>query len=1286
MLSLTARASRGIRTHQTCSPYCVHVAQGSFGRGRAAVLVRGYARKSRRVPKPDEPSTEELKPKDEGKSTESQAIDSQTTEDTKLSRKEKQKISQEKKSATKKKEDKSPIPPKDKSPTPPKNKKAKKSETAQPTEGTDDVTQLWKESLAMLTVLRGDLTKSDDPQKGDKDEKRSLKSVFPPIRNADSKLNRRQAALLDGTLDVLKNVLEIQARKRANTEKEASGSGGQKKNDGSEAMKKIPEKGARLSMREMQRQERSAAAVQVSQGFASLVANTRASRRNREIQPSLAVQTSRRTRRPLESTKISDSKEPIAWSKNRFLTVEKIQAGGDLIPIEAEIPPVPQVQYGLDRVLFNEGVTVLQDPRTKVYNFDPYLASIMPVTQFDFDALTEYITSSKDKTLIGITRKHGKKYTGSTSSMTSTLAHFHFLLSSWRPINPARLSREFEAEHESVAAYLRAPAATFLNYNDGIYAIDADKEWDDDTILSMLGKSMEKLLTVPKEEFERFRRSNSHELTEEERNQAESYHYTVFGDFMMRSQLDAHDPRLPGTGVFDLKTRAVVSIRMDAKNHEKGMGYEIRKRTGQWESFEREYYDMIRAAFLKYSLQVRMGRMDGIFVAYHNTQRIFGFQYIPVEEMDFSIHGSMDKTIGDKEFMTSLTLWNKMLNKATEKFPGQSLRVHVDTRPSKQAPFMYFFAEPVTPEEIKNIQERDQEEVDRFREEVLGIKPKVEGPDDVELPAEDSQPVQDEMITEEQEIQEARNTDDSLLDDVGEATAKEQELEKANDSMEDVQDVEDEDSAAVWEEMMTVVEETMDDDAQGITAIRDAIEEALRQSGLLQMKSSKETQHYIDALLTSIVDAQPQHVKDESKVEGTTNSEGVESEKTSSQEDNAAGGSAASEQNTDPEPVTTEPPAPKKSAFGFLSKLFGSTPKTETPATESPPSETPEGVQDGLSKDLQKVRDFQVEEGANTQHESVNATTAVPEGAQDTERGTEELTESTGPSSELVDLLIKLTSRIGVTPDVDETTQELSEDQAKLRAFESILSEMMPKADESPESQSDDMSSSFKDDKSEAADGAEAQSESEPAPKPVFGMILTVRNKVNGAYVERPDNLKSSDEWQVEYHMEEIPEAKVQALYAKVKSRRKAAFWQDPSRDRFADAFGGCLKRFTSEGLRFREEEDKHSKHQPLFVLGLPTPVYPGSQTKMPRFPAPNSEVIEMAKAKWERYKAQQEREEAAQKAKEERKKARKEVAKKSPSKTAKDDANLNAKEEQRKAENGIAEIAAKRQEKLQGA
>lgn len=89
------------------------------------------------------------------------------------------------------------------------------------------------------------------------------------------------------------------------------------------------------------------------------------------------------------------------------------------------------------------GVYHLRDPRSRVYNFDPYLGSIMPVTEFDFDALKKYVTSSKDETLRQIALKEGKKYVGSSSSMTSVLSHFHYLLSAWRGVNIDNLSQGF---------------------------------------------------------------------------------------------------------------------------------------------------------------------------------------------------------------------------------------------------------------------------------------------------------------------------------------------------------------------------------------------------------------------------------------------------------------------------------------------------------------------------------------------------------------------------------------------------------------------------------------------------------------------------------------------------------------------------------------------------------------------------------------------------------------------------------------------------------------------------
>ncbi|KAF8471948.1 mitochondrial protein Pet127-domain-containing protein [Kalaharituber pfeilii] len=390
------------------------------------------------------------------------------------------------------------------------------------------------------------------------------------------------------------------------------------------------------------------------------------------------------------------------------------------IPVLGQ-PTVPALSHDLDRVLFNPGVYFLQDPRSKVYNFDPYLQKLMPVHEFQFEALSEYITSSRDTRLETLAKKMGKRYVGSTSSMTSILGHFHYLLSCWRPINPAVISKSFQVPWTSFTALQRAPQAIFLRWKDGVYAIDADKEFDKESVLTFLGKSMEKLLTLPPEVFEKYRRTNEPKIIEEETKRAiDTYHYSTLGDILMRSQLDAHDSRLPGTGMFDLKTRAVVSVRMDVDNFHLGSGYQIKGRFGEWESFEREYFDMIRAAFLKYSLQVRMGRMDGIFVAFHNTERIFGFQYISLEEMDAAIHQGWHSGIGDREFKLSIQLLNDILNQATEKYPERSLRIHVETRET-QTPLMYIFIEPMTEEEIWNIQESKKTDIAQFLKE-LGNK------------------------------------------------------------------------------------------------------------------------------------------------------------------------------------------------------------------------------------------------------------------------------------------------------------------------------------------------------------------------------------------------------------------------------------------------------------------------------------------------------------------------------------------------------------------------------------
>ncbi|KAF9881169.1 hypothetical protein CkaCkLH20_01319 [Colletotrichum karsti] len=787
------------------------------------------------------------------------------------------------------------------------------------------------------------------------------------------------------------------------------------------------------------------------------------------------------------------------------LNVESVKADSlRLTPIEIEdMPEVPRLSYGLDRALFNPGVYLLQDPHTGVYNFDPYLANIMPINEFDFNALKKYVTSSKDETLFNLARQQGKKYSGSTSSMTSMLSHFHYLLSAWRPLNFSMMSKSFNVESQRFTQILRAPAATFLHHRDGVYAIDADKEYDFATILSMLGKSMEKLLTLPRDEFERYRKKNSDQISEEERNASEAFHFSTMGDFLMRSQLDAYDPRLPGTGMFDLKTRSVISIRMDAGGYKKGLGYELRRRHGTWESFEREYFDMIRSAMLKYSLQVRMGRMDGIFVAFHNTQRIFGFQYVSINEMDNALHGTEDRALGDMEFKLSVHLLNKVMDQATNRFPGRSIRLHVETRDTNP-PLMYIFAKPVTAEEIDDIQSSQAEEIAEYEKQILGL---VQGQPGDQATASEAEDMESEA--------------EQALDEVGEASMAESQRQ------------------FTWEEMQDKVEAAIEDDSLGVDHVREAIRDALEQSGLLKARTSEEARGYVDSLL-----------------EVLTRNEATE--------DDQQGAT-----------INVE--------TGSLTFEVGQGGDLNVVDKASQPTEE-ESLTDVANKNAEATEAQLLQEAAS----SVESQTTDAGVSRDTS---------------LKELILQLASTVDEKvefDDVEQPDEEPVSDVSKLRTFGRILSELVAKSkevgSEAEETSSPSGESSKQVEVEEQKTEQTEDSDSAPAPEEeeeLLGMHLTVRNKVNGLDVVRPPRTAESWDWSLEYSLNELPSDQARRIYQAVKQRRRKVLErEDGDRDReWYKMFKGRLKQLSEEGRVYRKEKDAESQKRPVHVYGNDEPM-----------------------------------------------------------------------------------------------
>ena len=99
---------------------------------------------------------------------------------------------------------------------------------------------------------------------------------------------------------------------------------------------------------------------------------------------------------------------------------------------------------------------------------------------------------------------------------------------------------------------------------------------------------------------------------------------------------------------------------------------------------------MLRATMLKYSMQARIGAMDGIFVAYHSTAKIFGFEYLPLcvkwhndywpwtddgcrSQIDEHLFGSTE--MADGAFRLCVALFENLMDSITSVFPNKVCRL-----------------------------------------------------------------------------------------------------------------------------------------------------------------------------------------------------------------------------------------------------------------------------------------------------------------------------------------------------------------------------------------------------------------------------------------------------------------------------------------------------------------------------------------------------------------------------------------------------------------------------------
>ena len=381
---------------------------------------------------------------------------------------------------------------------------------------------------------------------------------------------------------------------------------------------------------------------------------------------------------------------------SKFLDKQQVPTGDAIkfehIPCPPEMDaPVATLSPALRPAVRTKGV-VATGPLDRLPQVD-FPSHIYQPEEIRWDKIPPFVTASRDPVLLELIARNGGRFFSSTSSCSPILSQISFALTSFLPVQIPQISEWFSymaRTHTRAAvkpscnilrrrrrngvfanaAVSAAAAASTDAAGAGAGALKTGQEgdmWGMDNfpvgspkrnqILIDLGKSLERQLTmdpaefaatmvIPRDADNKLIPPSAEELaaaasTAGAVGDREAYRFVKAGSLVLRSQLDCYDDAVPGPKkVFDLKTRAVLPIRLDVENHADYLGYTIERKLGVYSSFEREWYDMARAAFLKYSFQCRIGDMGGILVGYHNTVQLFGFQYISLDEMDTAVYGS----------------------------------------------------------------------------------------------------------------------------------------------------------------------------------------------------------------------------------------------------------------------------------------------------------------------------------------------------------------------------------------------------------------------------------------------------------------------------------------------------------------------------------------------------------------------------------------------------------------------------------------------------------------------
>ena len=117
----------------------------------------------------------------------------------------------------------------------------------------------------------------------------------------------------------------------------------------------------------------------------------------------------------------------------------------------------------------------------------------------------------------------------------------------------------------------------------------------------------------------------------------------------------------------------------------------------------------------------------------------------------------------------------------------------------------------------------------------------------------------------------------------------------------------------------------------------------------------------------------------------------------------------------------------------------------------------------------------------------------------------------------------------------------------------------------------------------------QASTASESSPTEILAMTLTVRNKINGKFVLRPEQISAEDKWEIEYSLVEVPtQERAHALYQACITRRKKRLEAPtvPENEEIISYYLRNLRNLSMKGKEWREQQDNKDQERPMQVLG----------------------------------------------------------------------------------------------------